>query len=215
MTAAAPPPFAAAARTAWTIGGGLLILSGLLAAIDEIAQSAPAVLGASALWAAALIIFAVGFRGSGRVTGRGPLGTVVFVLYAAWSILSGIQLAFFPFFGQHSDSAATVSLVTTLDYVVDGITLVLAILAALVVARSGAVTPRWNWAPLQVLTVFVFVELVEFVFLAAVHSYAIFTAVRPIDAIVIFAARAFLGVVAIALSNRGSLTPPAAPLRTE
>ena len=183
-----------------------MILSGLCAAIDQLAPAypSPAAMAAAVLWSAALIIFAFGIRGSGSVTARRRAGTAVFVVFAAWSIVSGIQQAFFPFFGGLAFSAVTI-----LDYVSEGITLILALLAALVVMRSGAVTPRWNWTPLWVLVVLVVVPLVPFALSTiAPHPFAVYSVVRLIEAAVTFFATAFLGVVAIAISNRGSLTPP-------
>src|SRR5262245_3029774 len=81
------------ARLAWIIGGAMLIAH---AALTLVADFAPGLrlpggrLTLGALWAAALLIFALGIRGSGSVVARRWDGVSALVVAAAMPLVVGV-----------------------------------------------------------------------------------------------------------------------------
>ena len=69
------------ARLAWVIGGALLIATVVVS--TPLSWYFGGGVITAVLFAAALLVFAFGIRGSGSVTGRRPLGTAALVVLAA------------------------------------------------------------------------------------------------------------------------------------
>ncbi len=71
------------ARSAWYTGGGLLILSAVLGAVAILGPWPNEVgLVRAGVWAAAILVFALGWNRTGSVTARLPLGTGALVIAA-------------------------------------------------------------------------------------------------------------------------------------
>jgi hypothetical protein len=189
-------PSAADERRVWTAGGSLLIASvlisfGLQAAFVPFAGTL-----ASVASAAALLLFALGFRGAGSVTARRPLGTSALVVLSVWSLVAPMIAA----------------LVVERD-IDDGLAFgygdilvqfVAALVAVTQIARAGVVLTPWNRAPALALA-------------AMTASWAVLQVVAiggtgevtpavlslmSLDGLVHMAAPLFLGVVAVVLANR-------------
>lgn len=184
-------------RRAWMVGGSLVLLVVVLDA------------GAGGSWpdgglvrtlllAAALVVFAVGVRGSGSVTGLRPTGTIALCALAATLLVSWVVNATLLPMGGRLDVAV----------VVGQVILVLQFALALVaVERIGrlAVVPRpWNWAPGIAFGVIALLYAVTAV--AAVMSrqaLEVFGYVAvTVNGIASVAALVALGVLAIVLGDR-------------
>lgn len=138
------------ARLAWIIGGSLLTAYAvLILTLNGLPGSAPvgSDLVLDAIWAVALVVFAVGFRRSGSVVARHPLGVVALLVAAAVPLLTQVLFAVLPF--DTSDPVPSVMLGQTLAVV----SLAALVVAALVIGRAGAVPHRWRWVPLIVVAV--------------------------------------------------------------
>jgi hypothetical protein len=135
----APP---ASART-WRTGGALLLLSVVIGAV-ALGASGPsgfALLLGTAVLSAGLLVLALG-RGS--VTARRPLGTIALSLLAAW-LLVGAALQDLVQANLQLDALTAPLLLFA--YGDAPVQLVLALVAAVAVARAGVVPPAWRWAP--------------------------------------------------------------------
>jgi hypothetical protein len=137
------------ARLAWRIGGTLFLACAAVSVIQPFLAGSPAL--AVALWvrtglfAAALIVFARGVRGSGSVVARQPLGVVAMLVLALVMVLDGVVSVVVPF------SMDLVDFFMTWNYVVPAIELGAAIVTVIVIARAGVVRRPWRWVPLWVL----------------------------------------------------------------
>src|SRR5688500_167577 len=86
------------ARLTWIVGGSLLIAyAALILVVDTGRLYVPGVAWAlDVLWAAALMIFALGIRRSGSVVARGPLGLIALVVAALVPFAARIVWAIVP-----------------------------------------------------------------------------------------------------------------------
>ncbi len=149
MTDAAPAT-SSAPVPAWAWGGGLLIGSALLQLImmtgfDTIggARQVGYWLG-SALFAAALVLFALGLRGGGSVVaGRMP-GIIALLVLAAWPLLNAVGALLAP---ASADTGAELEAYGVWATVAAVVWLAAALLSVVAIGRAGVVPSRWRWAP--------------------------------------------------------------------
>jgi hypothetical protein len=197
-------PHSAARDTqrSWTVGGALVLLVVVLES------------GAGGFWpdgglvhtlllAAALVIFAVGVRGSGSVTALRPTGTIALCALAATLVVNGfVNMAFLPMGGQVGALALAGQIILILQFV-------LALIAVERIGRLGVVPRPWNWAPAIVL------GAVALVFLATAiasvmsrQTLELFGYVAvTVNGIVSVGALVALGVLAIVLGDRAGRAP--------
>jgi hypothetical protein len=146
-------------RRTWMLGGGLLAASALLslALRSFLLPGLPVLSLSDALFAAGAVVFAVGLGRSGSVTARRPLGTTAIIGLAAWLLVaSPLQQLLLPMEISFDDPAARggyFQLVNMVGITVEAVTLVLAIIAAVQIGRTGVVPEPWAWAPLWALAV--------------------------------------------------------------
>lgn len=192
------------ARRAWMTGGTLLILSSVLALTGALPFGFP-IVGAdvvgSACYAAALVIFAFGFRGSGSVTNRRPLGTVALVILAAWTVL---WASLHGVIGSLAASDAGMNVTLSLGYANSLITVITALVAAVQIARASVVRRPWNWAPTWAVAATAIPFIVSQMLLAGqpdggALNFAI--ALTTVSGLINIVGCAFLGVLAFVLSN--------------
>jgi hypothetical protein len=182
------------------VGGSLLVASVVVAsALQPVAGFGviPSAVG-PVLFAAALVVGAVGLRGVGSVTGRAPLGTVALVALAVWiAVFAGIG-------GPLSEVALENGLARELGYLDSLVRFALALIAVVQIARARVVPPPWNRAPAVVLAAVVVVSLVQLLALAVVDVGATpFVAVLvALDQLVRSAGVVVLGIAAIVLGTR-------------
>lgn len=190
----------------WFVGGTLLLAAVVLVLTASTAQMwFP---GGSIIHtvpvAAALLIFAFGYRGSGSVTGRRPLGTVALVLLSAWLLLEPVLTGIVT--TAIDQGNLTVSFVG-FGYTNTLVQFTLALIAVMQIARAGIVPAPWNWAPAAVLAA----TCVSWILLQVIGVQIgvsngppprlIFT-ITTVDALVRLSGLVFLGVLAIVLADR-------------
>ena len=129
-------------RLTWTIGGVGLIGAGVAGMLQSATLGSSLADGLAAtvdvLWAAALLVFAVGSSPRDSVTARRPLGTVALVLLALWSLAMRVA-------GLFQDPMNPTPLIPW--EVTTVVPLVLSVVAVVQIARAGVAPRRWRWAP--------------------------------------------------------------------
>lgn len=190
---------AADARRAWVSGGVLLIAAALFDLV--IGPAAGLIPGAGlvgvVLFAAALLIFAFGIRGSGSVTARRPLGGAALTVLAGWMLLSAVLS-----FVAVRTSADPGALLRPFGYIDPFVRFVVTLIAVIQIARAGVVPRPWNWAPGWALAAATALWIVEALVAvtSALDNTIIQTLLVPLDELVHVGAPLFLGVLAIILA---------------
>ncbi|MFE6996837.1 hypothetical protein ACFVAE_12815 [Microbacterium sp. NPDC057659] len=189
-------------RRTWMIGGILLLAPVLLDMIAGMPGAWPGVLSGP-LFAAALVIFAIGLGRGGSVTARRPLGTGTLIGFAIWNlawpwvmhliadpgIVDGVVA---------DDYYATMQMLATSGQVVS---LILAIIVVTQIGRVRVVPRPWNWAPLWALVAVVVGQVLQRLLVAA-DLTALLMMIGPFYSLIAVLPTAFLGVLAIVLSTR-------------
>jgi hypothetical protein len=142
----APDRTAPNAQRAWFIGGALLLATVVLTVADQpaLSQIVNGPLIATALFSAALLVFAYGVRGAGSLTARRPLGTAALTVLAVWSLLESVLTGLLPS-GFPNDAIPSTLLL--FGYVDSLLRFAVALGAVVQIARVGALPPPRNWAP--------------------------------------------------------------------
>lgn len=138
------------ARRAWVVGGSLLVADAVLVLLMN-ALPVPAFPGAGvaldALWAAALLVFAFGIRGSGSVVARRPVGVVALVVSALLPVATTLLWWLVP----AGSWDVSVSIMVGQGLLV--LSFAALLVATIVIGRAGAVPPHVRWVPLIALAV--------------------------------------------------------------
>lgn len=128
----------------WMSGGLGLITSGVVGimwfAVPELLPLAWARAASGAVFAASVLLLAVGRSRDSSVVLRRPLGMVAMTVLAVWSVFGGVR-------GLISGAAATQDLLVVLDNVSLFISTGAALVAAIEIARARTVPAPWRWAP--------------------------------------------------------------------
>ncbi|MFI8633953.1 hypothetical protein ACIGEP_15320 [Microbacterium sp. NPDC077663] len=129
-------------RLTWTIGGAALIAAGIAGMLQS-ATLGTSLTGTLALlvdllWAAGVLVFAIGSSAHDSVTARKPLGTITLVVLALWSLAMRVV-------GLFQDPTSPTPLVPW--EVTTFVPLALSVVAVVQIARAGVVPRRWRWAP--------------------------------------------------------------------
>jgi len=180
-----------ARQLTWVIGGALLTAAAVVGSLapSPLWYVVSAWLGA-VLYAASLVLFALGLQRSGSVTDRRPTGTTALVILGLWSVaLPVIQ------------SASIGASLEQSMWVVEVLArFAIALVAVVQVGRAGVVPGRWRWAPAFALAAVAFSWVAgEFAPSALVEGWFF------VDALIRLGAGVFLGVVAIVLGVRASV----------
>lgn len=189
----------------WFVGGTLFLASAVLVLTASTAQ----------MWflsgnidtvtiAAALLVFAFGYRGSGSVTGRRPLGTAALVLLAVWLLLQPVLAGTVSTAidqGQPTDSFVG------FGYTYIFVQFTLALIAVMQIARAGIVPAPWNWAPAAVLAAtcvsWILLQIIGVqIGVSGETPPRLIFAIGTIDALLRLSGLVFLGVLAIVLADR-------------
>lgn len=196
------------ARHAWQIGGALLIASVVVSA-----PLAPYFGGAvikAVLFAAALLVFAFGIRGSGSVTAGRPLGTAALTVLAIWVLLRAVAWKL-----PWVDAVGT-DVLTDVGYVDSVVQLAAALIAVVQIGRACVIPRPWSWAPAWALAAVVMPSLLGLLILAIGGSEAqlfLTMFVSAIDGLARTAGPVFLGVLTIVLGDRvGRIQPAPVPV---
>ena len=132
----------------WMLGGVGLVACGVLGVLPPGGRvgSGPILLVTDVLFAASVLLFAVGLSRDASVVSRRPLGVAALAIVAIWPLLSSvITRAMGP--GVSPDDGAW----TTYGYIALFIPTAAGLVAAMQIARSDSVPSPWRWAPAWVL----------------------------------------------------------------
>ncbi|WP_065571497.1 hypothetical protein [Microbacterium oleivorans] len=129
-------------RLTWTIGGAGLIACGVAGILLSVTlgTSLTDVLAFSVdlLWAAAVLVFAIGTSSHDSVVARRPLGMITLALVALCPLLvRGVGL-----FQNPDDPTPLIPWAVTTF-----VPLALSLVAVVQIGRAGVVSKRWRWAP--------------------------------------------------------------------
>lgn len=129
-------------RLTWTIGGVGLIGAGVAGMLQSatLGSSLTDVLATTVdiLWAAAVLVFAIGSASHDSVTARRPLGTIALILLALWSPAMRV-------IGLFQDPTNPTPIVPWEVTIL--VPLALSLVAVVQIARAGVVPRRWRWMP--------------------------------------------------------------------
>ena len=205
------------ARHAWLIGGALLIGSVVVSA--PLSPYFGGGILRAALFAAALVVFAFGIRGSGSVTARRPLGTAALVVLAAWVLLRSVA------WGLPWVNAVATDVLTDVSYVDSVVQLAAALVAVVQIGRASVVPRPWKWVPAWALGAVVVPSLLGLLLLAVgalqepqassqSQALTLTMFVSALDGLARTVGPVFLGVLAIVLGDRMGRAP-AVPVTVE
>ncbi|KRA22119.1 hypothetical protein ASD65_16500 [Microbacterium sp. Root61] len=191
-------------RTAWLVGGSLLIATALLeSALSMLFGAGGWTLGvgiaADLLFAAAMVVFAFGLVGGGSVVGRRPLGVTALLVLGLWPLVMRVMWVLIPPIASVSEPLIILSNVSLF------VQLAAAIIAVVQIARAGVVPGVARWLPLIALALVVVPEVIVYGFsyaAAAIGGSQLLTVAFSFAALARFVSVAGLGVSAIILALR-------------
>ena len=129
-------------RLTWTIGGVGLIGAGVAGMLQSATPGTPLTdtlaLLVDILWAASVLVFAIGSSSHDSVTARRPLGTIALILLALWSPAMRV-------IGLFQDPTNPTPIVPWEVTIL--VPLALSLVAVVQIARAGVVPRRWRWMP--------------------------------------------------------------------
>lgn len=175
----------------WVTGGSLLILSVVVGLVFQTTTGVGWIV--RLLFAAALVLFALGWRGVGSITARRPLGTVALIVLGVWPWLNDL-------FWLAIQPAAEVSVVIGTAPMVGQ--LAVALIAVSQIVRAHVLLKPWVWAPAVSLGIVVAVQVGMMVFGLNSQDQTALLAAMNLVTLAQAVAVVGLGVVAIMLSAR-------------
>ncbi|MFC4137869.1 MULTISPECIES: hypothetical protein [unclassified Microbacterium] len=190
-------------RRTWMTGGVLLLASVLIQLVTNTMPGVWTGVLPQLLFAASLVIFAIGLGRGGSITARRPLGTGALIAFAVWDLVWPrwlMNLFAYPGTDDEEYFAAMRMLGTTGQVVA----LILVVIAVMQIGRIRVVPRPWNWAPLWALAAVVAVQVLQNIIVVASFAVgqAALLAVSGLFTLISIAATGFLGVLAIVLSTR-------------
>ena len=134
-------------QATWTLGGLALIACGVIGILQSTVDLGPAAwwlaITNDALYAVALVLFAVGFTHAASLVERGPLGMTALIVLGAWPLtLTGLMLLFTYVIPLEANGWLLLS------YVAIVVPTAAAVIGTLQIVRSGVAPGRWRWLPL-------------------------------------------------------------------
>lgn len=186
-----------AKRRTWIVAGAAMIAASVVGMAGQSVGWAGVIGWAGVgLYAAALVLFAVGFTASGSVVGRRSVGAVAMVALAAWIVVAPIA----PFLLAPAAPGES-----PVFGIVDALTrFVLAATVVVCIGRAGLVPAPWCWAPAWTLAT-VSVSWVVGEVIGPRAEASVVAGWLAADSLVRLAANVFLGVLAIILAERASV----------
>lgn len=202
-----------AVKLTWTIGGVGLVLC---AVIGMLRYSLPGVdsgvaLALDVVFAAAVLLFAIGLSREASVVARRPLGVVALAVVALWPIVVRIAQPLLPTmdaatFDAGLDAYREVeSLLTAVFFVNLLVSLAAALIAVVQIARAEIVPIPWRWAPLWALIASVLAGVLPqllFAFAGPAGSQNLTEVVFVLGALGFLARTLGLGIIALVLAAR-------------
>lgn len=192
--------------TAWVWGGALLIASALLplvttASVNDLGTRAVFRWIGILAFTAALLLFALGWRGRGSVVARRPVGLAALIMWAIIGPLGAVVGAMLP---PYDDGAA--GFYSALYNVEMLVWLGAGIVATVAIARAGVVPAPWNrvpiWAFLVVVGVGVLSQVVAVALAGRPGDQDALGLLFGLTALLSLLAPMLLGILAIVLGLR-------------
>lgn len=196
---------------AWVWGGALLVVSAVIpTALHSVYEPAVAQLGfwlSTLAFAAAMLLFAFGWRGVGAVAGSQRYGMIALIVVGLWPVARAIIGVLVP-----QDLWLETTFSMGFGYADLLVQLAAATLAAVAVWRGGVVPRPWNRAPAWGLVVLVAVSVIIQVIAIATRSQDQVTLILwgQLAGLVSFVVPVGLGILAIVLGMRVDPRPPVA-----
>ena len=196
---------------AWVWGGALLVVSALIpTALQGVFEPTVSRVGfwVSVLaFAAAMLLFAFGWRGTGAVAGQQRYGVIALIVVGLWPVARAIVGAVVPveLWQQPVFSMG-------FGYADLLLQLAAAILAVVAIWRGGVVPRPWNRAPAWALVALVAVSAIVQIVAVATQSQDQVTLILlgQVAGLVTFVVPVGLGILAIVLGLRVDPRPPVA-----
>lgn len=191
-------------RTSWVIGGIGLVLCGVIAVLGTTVRFSPTSVIMSllegALWAAAVIVFAVGRTRAESVVARRTLGMIALFGVAVWPLAATITSAAL-------QSATTVGgeAWSVFGYVSMVIPVGVGAVACVEIVRARVLPDPWRWAPMWVFGASIAVWLLPQLLLPTTGAADVGATVDVLSALgtlVILARTIGLGILALVLAAR-------------
>jgi hypothetical protein len=189
-------------RQAWLLAGSLLlaavVLGASLHAVTDVFRGVRVL--APALFAASLLVFALGLHGVGSVTARRPLGTAALAILAVWVLVAPLLT---DILGTGAPDGPSAALVFSL--VDPYVRFALALVAVVQVGRARVVAPPWNWLPAWVLAALTVPWVIGQVVAASVtpgSESAFVLYIGAFEGLVGVVGAVAMGIVAIVLADR-------------
>lgn len=135
------------------LGGIGLIVCGVLGMLQSSAHFIPGAqwlsIAGDVVYAASVLLFAVGLTREASVVARKPLGVTAMVVVAVWPLVNVVIVQAIS--AGITQEIQDFTVVTTYSYVALIVSVGSALVAAVQIARAGTVPSPWRWAPLWVL----------------------------------------------------------------
>jgi len=193
-------------RFAFVLGGSLLIASAVLALLRlaplwttltvDVLESEYYILplAASAMFAAAVLVFAWGWRGEGSVVARRPFGLLTLSLFGVWNLMIMLLVPFIQAASKEGGEAMMGLILLPI------LAPIVATAAVLAIAQAGAVAGWWRWMPALALCPYLILVVVN---LLSYTGLYIALMDFPFEAFgwAIVGAQLLLGIGAIALAR--------------
>ncbi|MEV8271893.1 hypothetical protein [Microbacterium sp. NPDC077184] len=200
-------------RRTFMIGGTGLVLCGMLGMLQFSVPGLGPVIGilVDVVFAAAVLLFAIGLSRAASVVARRPLGVAALAVVALLPLLVRAIQPILPTMDAATFDAGldayreAETILTAVFFVNLLVSLAAALLASLQIARAAVVPAPWRWAPLWALIVSVVAAVVPQILFAAAGSSGAqaFAEVALLLGAVGFLARTLgLGILALVLAAR-------------
>ncbi|WP_157549662.1 hypothetical protein [Microbacterium sp. Leaf288] len=200
-------------RLTWMIGGIGLIVCGVMGMLQYslfgIAQTTGFVL--DVVFAAAVLLFAVGLSREASVVARRPLGVIALAVVALWPLMTRAVQPFLPTMDAATFEAGMAAyreaenVLTAVFFANLLVSLAASLLASVQIARAGVVPRPWNWAPLWALIASAAAGVIPQILFSAAGSAGtqVYAEIAVLLGTVGFLSRTLgLGILALVLATR-------------
>lgn len=187
----------------WIVGGSLLLAAVVIGAGVATVWTGAGVVR-ELLVAAALLLFAFGFRGAGSITARRPVPTIALTVLAISLLVSPLLNAILFPLGAALDVIAAATQITLV------VQFACALIAVMAIGRLAVVPSPFNWAPALALAAITLSGVAQAVAAIAITQNAqeVFVVLIGVDVIIRVGTLVALGVIAIVLGDRAALNEP-------
>ncbi|ANG84126.1 hypothetical protein [Microbacterium aurantiacum] len=200
-------------RRTFMIGGMGLVLCGVLGMLQYAAPGLGPVVGilVDLVFAAAVLLFAIGSSRAASVVARRPLGVAALTVVAVWPLAIRAVQPLLPIMDAATFDAGldayrgAETILTAVFFTNLLVSLVAGLLASVQIARAAVVPAPWNWAPLWAFAVSVVAAVIPQLLFAAAGSsgaQALAEAAILLGAIGFLARTLGLGILALVLAAR-------------